>query len=439
MRRALLLLAVLALLMPGSAQAAEHRFDLRAGPFEVGRYDTEMLRLEVPTPRVKGHVTKLRAELVDARGRRVEVDRAMLHHMYLRNLSRRRVRNCNRLPEVFYGTGEENQALDLPPGYGYRLQRRDRWELNGMLMSHRHRPGKVYVRYTGTVETSRLTGVRPFWVRANGCRRAYYNVAGDGGPGSLDDRVHRWKVPMTGRIVAAGGHLHAGAVGLELRDPACDDRVLFEHTPFYAPAGDLAYRVTPRLHEAGPVQTSWFSSQTGIPVRRGQTLDLHGIYEDDDARGAVMAITHIYIAHFTKGTDPFVKCSPLPADATQSTMRPGLRTAAPYQPVPLYRLEGRRAVEIDEPDGPVVATRRVDLAAYRFQPQRVRVRAGARVTFRFRDRAAHNLTFASGPRPLGGQTHTRGHRVSERLTVPGRYQLFCNLHPMTMREQIDVV
>jgi plastocyanin len=428
MRRLALLVV---LLLPCTADAATRDFDLRAGPFRVGHFNTRMLELEVPTPRGEGYVTRLHTELVDGRGRRVRVDDTMLHHMYLRNLSRRRVRNCNRLPEVFYGTGEEDQALDLPPGYGYRLGPRDRWELNGMLMSHRYRPSKVYVRYSGTVETGRLTGVRPFWVRANGCDRAYYNVNGEGG---VDDRAFRWRVPITGRIVAAGGHLHAGATGLQLRDPACGDRVLFDNRPFYAPADDLRYSVQPRLHEPGPVQTSWFSSATGIPVRKGQRLDLHGLYEDDVARGAVMAITHIYLA-----PGPAIpSCAP-PADTSHSQMRLGLRTSAPHQHVPFYELRDRRAVELARPEGPVVRTRRIDLAAFRFQPARVRVRAGARITFRFRDEAAHNLTFASGPRAVGGQTHTDGHRVTARLGVPGRYRLFCNLHPMTMHEQIDVV
>jgi plastocyanin len=137
------------------------------------------------------------------------------------------------------------------------------------------------------------------------------------------------------------------------------------------------------------------------------------------------------------------RCAPLPADASQSAMKPGLRPAAPYQHVPLYSLDAHhRAVELPEPEGPVAHLGRrgtVDLAAYRFQPARAVVRAGARVTWRFRDLAAHNLTFASGPRPAGGQTYHRGHRVTKRFTVPGRYQLFCYLHPMTMHEQIDVV
>jgi plastocyanin len=425
------------LLVPGSADAAIHHFDLRAGPFRIGHFNTRMLALGVPTPRVKGYVTKLHAQLVDRRGRRVRIDEAMLHHMYLRNDSRARVRNCNRLPEVFYGTGEENQTLDLPPGYGYRLGRRDRWELHGMLMSHRYRPGHVYVEYSGTVDTGRLRGVRPFWVKASGCRSSSYNVPGSGRPGAVHDKVFHWRVPMTGRIVAAGGHLHAGAIGLQLRDPRCGDRVLFDNRPFYAPANDLLYHAQPRLHEAGPVQTSWFSSRAGIPVRRGQTLDLHGLYENDQARGAVMAISHVYIA---PGGPAPRRCPPLPADALQTAMLPGLRPSAPYQHVPLYELGAHhRALELTRPEGPVAHTRQVDLAAYRFQPAHVVVPAGARLTWRFRDAAAHNLTFASGPRAVGGQTYHGGHRVTARFTVPGRYQLFCYLHPMTMHEQIDVV
>ena len=434
-------LAVLFLLLaPGTAQASAHHFSLRAGPFRVGRFDVRMLRLEVPVPRVKGYVTRLHAELVDARGRRVHIDRAMLHHMYLRNLSRERIRTCNSLPEVFYGTGEENQSLVLPRGYGYRLAPGDRWELSGMLMSHRYRPVTTYVRYTGTVQTRRLAEVRPFWVRANGCRSASYNVRGGGAPGSVDDRVFRWRVPVTGRLVAAGGHLHAGAVGLQLRDPGCGNRLLYDNRPFYAGAGSLLYRARPRLHEPGPVQTSWFSSRTGIPVRRGERLALHGRYAGDHARGAVMAITHVYIA---PGPVAGRRCAPLPRDARQSPMRPGLRRRAPYQPIPLWALGAHnRPVEIGAPPGPLAHLRdggHIDLAAYRFQPERVVVRAGASLTFRFRDRTDHNLTFASGPRAVGGQLGHRGSEQRIRFTRPGRYRLFCYLHPMSMHEQIDVV
>lgn len=429
----------------GPASAAEQRFKLRAGPYEIGRYETSFPSEEIPTPKVKGFVTDLRARMVDSRGRVVQIDDAMLHHVFFNNLSRRRYPgNCSgRPPEVFYGTGEENQSMDLPEGYGYRLRRNDRWKLTAMLMSHRYRPGKVYIEYSGTVDTNKsLTAVRPFWVRANGCGSdTAYHVRGGGGPGSVDDRVFPWKVPMTGRIVASGGHLHAGAINLELRDPACGDRVLLDNRPFYAPANDLVYNVVPFLHEAGPVQTSWFKSAQGIPVTKGQVLNLHGLYENQYARQSVMSITHIYIAP-TTSVPP--GCPPIPADAQSKMASPGLRTSAPYKPIPLYSLDERHLpVAIAEPPGaatPLPDGATIELKAYRFQPsEKVVIKAGSTINWRFADKAVHNLTLASGPRAVAGQELSGGARSSTQFTTRGRYQLFCYLHPMTMHLQIDVV
>jgi len=314
------------LLLPAVASAKVRTFTLQSGPYRLGHYDTQLPSAQVRTPRLKGYVTNMHAQLVDRRGRRVTIADAMLHHVTFTNLDRLRVDDdCTaRRPEPFYGTGEEDQSLDLPDGYGYRLRARDRWRMSAMLMSHRWRARKVFIQYRVTVDTSRrLQGVRPLWVRANGCvPDAAYHVRGGGGPRSVDDRVHRWRVPLTGRIVAAGGHLHAGSRGLQLRDPDCRDRLLFDNKPSYAPADDLLYRAVPRLHEPGPTQTSWFSSRAGIPVARGQRLDLHGLYENAHARQSVMAITHIYVA---PGRRKAAGCPPLPDDLRQTPPAPGQR------------------------------------------------------------------------------------------------------------------
>lgn len=436
--------ALAALLLPAAAGAEVRTFTLRSGPYQLGGYSTKTLRTSVPRPSLSGYVTKMHARLVDGRGRPVTVAKAMLHHVFFKNLDVERVKDaCPKIPgETFYGTGEEDQALDLPDGYGYRLRKGDRWEMGAMLMGHRYRGHEVYVQYRVTVDTAERVAVRPLWVRATGCDfGSMYNVPGDGSPGSIHDRVYRWKVPITGRIVAAGGHLHAGSVNLQLRDPACGDRVLFDNRPSYAPASDLLYHVSPRLHEAGPIQTSWFSSPTGIPILKGQVLDLHGLYENDHARQSVMSITHLYVAPAARGP---AGCPPLPADARQAAPGPGQRPSVPYQSIPLYRLDRRhRTVELAEPEGPstpLADGATIALRAFQFRPEKVTIRAGSTINWRFDDVAKHNLTLASGPVAVAGQQNfERGERTSTRFEVPGRYQFFCYLHPMTMHEQVDVV
>ncbi len=441
--RLVLTLALAALLLVPAAASAKLRTEtLRAGPYTLGGFRTQFLEESVPRPRTSGYVTRMHALLVDARGRRITIHDGMLHHVYFNNLDvLRTAGQCtSRQPEVFYGTGEENETLDLPAGYGYRLRRHDRWQMSGMLMSHRYSEKQVYVRYRVTVDTARRTAVRPLWVRANGCgRSSSYHVRGGGGPGSVDDRVNHWKVPIGGRIVASGGHLHAGSIDLVMRQPACGNRVLFDNKPSFAPADDLLYHVVPRLHEAGPIQTSWFTSKTGIPVAKGEVLDLHGLYSNQFPRQSVMAITHVYIAPERRAP---VGCAPLPADVHQTAPKAGERPSAPYQPIPLYTLDKHhKPVVMDEPPGPSVALADnavVDLRSFAFTPEKVTIAAGSTLRWHFDDVATHNLTFASGPRAVAGQQLAKGGRTSTRFDTPGRYQLFCYLHPMTMHEQITV-
>jgi plastocyanin len=441
--RVVLLCALVALLGATPAAAAQRTHTFRAGPYTMADFGTRFIRETVRAPEVDGYVTWMRARLVNSQGVPVTIRAGMLHHVFFRNLSVNRIRgHCSaRQPEVFYSTGEEDEDLDLPAGYGYRVRPAHRWQMSGMLMSHAVKPKHVWVEYRVRTDTAPRTAVRPMWVRANGCGPASsYNVPGDGGPGSVHDRVEHWTVPVSGRIVAAGGHLHGGARNLTMTQPACGNRQIYENTPYFGPPDHPVYTAEPFLHEAGPVNTSWFSTPTGVPVRKGEVLDVHGVYDNQHARGAVMAITHVYLAPDERVPGG---CGPLPADAAQSPQPPGTRRAAPYQRIPLWKLDAfGRPVELAEPESPAIEVPDgflIALRRNRYAPENVLIRAGESINWRFDDRERHNLTFASGPRVVAGQTMSRGERAQTRFDVPGRYQLFCYLHPMTMREQITVL
>src|SRR5207302_1027036 len=105
-----------------------------------------------------------------------------------------------------------------------------------------------------------------------------------------------WTVPMNGRIVAAGGHLHGGAQSMRLTQPGCAHRTLLDTDPLFAAQSDPVYRLRPILHEPGPVGTRFFQSRTGIPVRRGERIDLQADYDARYARARVMSIMHVYVA-----------------------------------------------------------------------------------------------------------------------------------------------
>jgi plastocyanin len=311
-----------------------------------------------------------------------------------------------------------------------------------MLTSHSLRTQRVAVEYRMRYVTGRtLTGVRPFWIRANGCKTLHpsYPISGGGDPGSDSRLSWTWKVPMNGRIVAAGGHLHAGAKDMTLRQRECDNRLLLHNDPKYAPSDHLSYNLHPILHEPGPYSTSYFLSRRGISVRKGERLRLTGVYDGEHPRTGVMSIMHVYVA---PGRATAARCAQLPSDARQFQFRDRGRSEPPYTRVGFSKLmRNGRIRPIDTLPGPVAkfdGPAVVDVKNGRFVPDRVSVPVGTTLTWRFRDREPHNAYFGNGPGVISAGTMTRGEKRTVNLVRVGRYQLFCYLHPITMHQEVFV-
>jgi hypothetical protein len=440
-------LAGLVLLVAGAtpASAKVKTYTLRHGPVSMGGFRVKLPKVFVKTPRKTAFITKMSAELVDKRGRKVSLRDVMLHHVVFLNAGRRRGQKktscAGRSGQPFYGTGEETQRLLLPRGYGYHVNASDRWRMQAMLMSHRLRFRKVYVRYHVTIDTSKkLTPVVPYWLRANGCNlQPSYTVPGGGAPGSTNFRSFDWKIPISGRIVAAGGHLHGGAHDMWVSQPRCGNRFLYNNGPLFGHPNDLVYRVFPVLHEPGPVATGYFMSRTGIPVRAGETLRVNAVYDAEIPHPRVMAITHVYVARDRNVT---AACAPRPKDAHTYWERRDGRRKPPRVIVPLTGLDKRgRPRIIDRPPGPVEplptgAT--VDLRSSVFAKPNIVLAQHSILRWRFADPFDHNITFANGPRAVGTPTLSHGKTYQWQFNVPGTYKLFCYLHPVTMHQVVDV-
>src|ERR671914_59181 len=129
-RGVLVVVAVLLLAAPAEAKTSTHTW--RVGPVDMRGYATEQALENTRAPRMSGYLTAMHARIVDAAGRPGPQERVMLHHVFFVNHGRfrgdRRAGDCrSRNGETFYGTGEEDQAIALPAGYGYRLRKGDPW------------------------------------------------------------------------------------------------------------------------------------------------------------------------------------------------------------------------------------------------------------------------------------------------------------------------
>lgn len=427
-----------------TAHAAIEQVVVRQGPFTLNPYEvrfTSRKTRSVEAPGLDGYLVRMHARVVDSAGQPIPVQRVMLHHIVYKTKARRD--SVCRGAESFYGTGEENQSLRLPPGYGYRVRRRDRWVTGWMLMNHRSTTDRAYIEYTAWIETSRrLRPVTPYWVRATGCHGArdpIFNVPGGGPPGSLFRKSAPWRVPHSGVLVAGGSHLHGGAYRMELDQPACHNRRLFVSRALYGLPDHPYYQVRPVLHEPGPIAASWTTSESGIAVRRGERLRVTAVYDGERPHTRVMGIWHLYLA---RGRGPRGRCVPLPRDLS-SVLPPVLgRPEPPVSPVPLTGLDRNgQAVPIDRPPGPIlVGDRHTDVVVgdRSFAIRNLSISAGSLVSWRFTGIGLHDVTLASGPVGFASRWSRRGQSYTRRFDLPGAYRIYCSLHPVDMTLAIDV-
>src|SRR3954468_19292950 len=237
---ALAAVAIALLTAAAPASAGAHTYKLRFGQIALGGYQVKQNSDQVRTPRVTGYITHMRAHVVDRRGCDIPIQRLMLHHVLFTN---RGVRDGDRHDgscpglgrERFFGTGEEHQVLDLPPGYGIPIKKRDRWWAAWMLMNHKQHTDVGYIEYDVTVETGhQMTPVKAYWLDVTGCRGdVYYNVPGGGAPGSTSSRTLTWRPPFDGVLVAGGAHLHGGTKSMKMVQRRCDGRSIVDSKPLY--------------------------------------------------------------------------------------------------------------------------------------------------------------------------------------------------------------
>jgi plastocyanin len=214
---------------------------------------------------------------------------------------------------------------------------------------------------------------------------------------------------------------------------------MVESRPLYGMPDDPVYHVLPVLHEPGPIDTSWFKSRQGIPVLKGERIRVSGDYDGELPHVRVMAVMHVYMARDRHVTHA---CQPLPADLTNENIGVPGRTVAPVITVPLTGLgPDGRAREIDRPPGRVVirnGNTSVRVHDYAYSRPNLSIPLGATVTWRFVDNIQHDVTLANGPFGFSSAFQQSGTTYTQKFVRPGRYKLFCTLHPIVMHEVVDV-
>jgi hypothetical protein len=435
------------------SEGTKQTYDCRYGPITVAPFQvlTKEVQLGMPKPDVDGFVTSMETDVVDANGTPVPIRRLMLHHIVFANLGKPD-RTCNtftmwdsmtEIPaaaERFYAAGEERAKLALPEGYGYPLARDDDWLVTYMFMNHRSKVDSAYIGYKVTVDTGpEVRPAEPYWLDVENCKiDPVYDVAGGKRRGASDVARAAWTVPKGGRLIAAGGHVHGGGKALELVRPACGRAGdIYRSRPTWGGPRHPFYRVRPVLHEPGPIHMSGFASASGVPVAAGERVVLRSRYDASLPHTRVMGIMIAYLAPDASVT---AACSRAPSGLAELPAPSGRRSPPAFR-VPIVGRVGGRAVNIKAPPGRRVSLGRrgtISVGDLFFRKPNVSVRAGARLTWRFRGDNLHNVTLANGPRGFSSPNLSQGRTYSRKLRVPGTYRIFCGLHPVDMTATVKV-
>jgi hypothetical protein len=409
-----------ALAFPAGAVAGIKTLVFTSAPIEIGAFGVERGTQLAPSPKEDGYVVGMRADVFDLLGNPVPHTDVMLHHVVFAKLGTADAtcssvtdldgNTSNLRAERFYAEGEEHAELSLPEPFGYPNRGSDLWGLLYMVMNHHARDSIVQIRYTVSYATGeQRTAVKPLWLDVRNCRAdPVFNVPGTGGPGSTYKEVWDYRLPMSGLVVAGGGHLHGGGISLDVSDTSCGS--LFTSYPTW---GGIEPR--PVMHEPGPRHMTQFSDPVGRPVQAGDTLRLTATYDNSRPHVRVMGISVLFLA-------------PTPAGGCRSYESPRAEPTA-AEPVTIQLLK--------QPTGPLRRVSSTWVGDYAFGAQRVSVRRGTRFTWRFVGAVPHDVTLASGPIGFASPSRERG-TYSFRFSRAGTYRLFCSLHPSRMTQIVNV-
>ncbi len=266
---------------------------VRYGPYTIpaGTMDDpgmihNKLQFAVKRPCIDCFITSFKPDLVDTGGNSVNMDTGpMLHHAVWTSQWRRDA-TCGGdwlglAGERLFASGNERTAIELPPGYGYRVRWYDSWNMLVDLMNHSPADKTVYVQVTYRTRPSweSVQPVRPVWLDIDQCGDSEYSI-----PAGYSDTHWDWNVNVPGNIVAALGHVHGHGIAVEATNES--------------EGGASICRSLATLDPANVHNVLAMSTCTGDPlarIRSGQTVRLHSEYNSPHPADDVMGIMLAYI------------------------------------------------------------------------------------------------------------------------------------------------
>ncbi len=270
--------------------AAAHLLTVRIGPLNLPAHASHMDIAQAPpqmlTVPFEGWFTAYHPRLVDAAGH--PLPSRLLHHVAFWNTRRADFLCANKLEHIFGAGGEMNDWPALP-GFGYRVHQGNRIRVDTMF----HNPTdtsyplaylEVRIEYAG--EDAKLASVYPAWFDVQECGNSGYDLAA--GKSVKSGEV---KVPVSGKLLGLGGHLHDYGQELLLTTSASKNPVV-----------DLHAKLDAEGHiQSMPVEV--FVQTGGYKLTRGDALRVTATYDNPTKHLLPEGAMGIVVGYFLPDAD----------------------------------------------------------------------------------------------------------------------------------------
>ena len=245
---------------------------------------------------------------------------AWLHHFVIAALGPDDPACPNHIVSGFHvapivGTGQERTPIAFPDPYAVLVPQNQSWGGVWHVMNMTDVPMDVKITYTIGLQTganaSNTRGLTPFWADSYSCPGGTtWNVAGNGGPGSIETLTQTYTIPHDGIVVGDGGHLHGGGIDLVTKHE--DGTVLCTNTAHYMLGMENMDGMIESISSCMPHDT----------VKAGEKISVTSHYDNSAPHHEVMGISVMFIWY---GKQP---AAPVASTTTTTTAVPDPDTPA---------------------------------------------------------------------------------------------------------------
>lgn len=282
---------------------AAHELTVRIGPISLPAHADHNSLPQPPTLWLSipftGWITAYHPSLVDAKGQ--TLPNLLLHHVAFFNTARPDFL-CPDKEEHLFGAGGEMTDWPALPGFGYRVEKGDRIRITSMFdnptsQSYREAFLQVRIDYQLFNQGPALKNVYPAWFDVMECGESAYDL-----PAGISTKTGEFKLAYSGKLLAAGGHLHDYGDWLVLKNDTTNQTI-----------AALESTLDPASHIISmPIQL--FTDHGGIPLHRGDLISVTDAYDNPTGKLIPSGAMGIVVGYFLPDDESQFSALRRPAD-----------------------------------------------------------------------------------------------------------------------------